>query len=83
VQRADDSQRRFWESEFEGSDLNLAGWTKKLTGKPTVTVGSVGLSGDFRFEGFARAAVAVDAVSTNIRPAALPFVISETIERPT
>lgn len=41
------SQRRFWESEFEGSDLNLAGWTKKLTGKPTVTVGSVGLNGDF------------------------------------
>ena len=41
------SQRRFWEPEFEGSDLNLAGWTKKLTGKPTVTVGSVGLSGDF------------------------------------
>ena len=27
------SQRRFWEPEFEGSDLNLAGWTKKLTGK--------------------------------------------------
>src|SRR5260221_99785 len=41
------SQRRFWEPEFEGSDLNLAGWTKKLTGKPTVTVGSVALSGDF------------------------------------
>src|SRR5271154_7237886 len=41
------SQRRFWEPEFEGSDLNLAGWTKKLTGKPTVTVGRVALSGDF------------------------------------
>lgn len=41
------SQRRFWEPEFEGSELNLAGWTKKLTGKPTITVGSVGLSGDF------------------------------------
>lgn len=41
------SQRRFWESEFEGSDLNFAGWAKKLTGKPTITVGSVGLSGDF------------------------------------
>ncbi len=27
------STRRFWEPEFEGSDLNLAGWTKKLTGK--------------------------------------------------
>jgi len=41
------SQRRFWESEFEGSDLNFAGWAKKLIGKPTITVGSVGLSGEF------------------------------------
>lgn len=41
------STRRFWEPEFAGSDLNLAGWTKKLTGKPTITVGSVGLDGDF------------------------------------
>jgi 2,4-dienoyl-CoA reductase-like NADH-dependent reductase (Old Yellow Enzyme family) len=41
------SQRRFWEPEFNGSDLNFAGWAKKLTGKTTVTVGSVGLSGDF------------------------------------
>ncbi len=41
------SSRRFWEPEFEGSDLNLAGWTRKLTGKPTITVGSVGLNADF------------------------------------
>jgi 2,4-dienoyl-CoA reductase-like NADH-dependent reductase (Old Yellow Enzyme family) len=41
------SQRRFWEPEFEGSDLNFAGWAKKITGQPTITVGSVGLSGDF------------------------------------
>jgi 2,4-dienoyl-CoA reductase-like NADH-dependent reductase (Old Yellow Enzyme family) len=41
------SQRRFWEPEFEGSDLNFAGWAKKLTGAPTITVGSVGLTGDF------------------------------------
>ncbi|MFC9845929.1 NADH:flavin oxidoreductase [Streptomyces sp. NPDC060223] len=40
------STRRYWLPEFEGSDLNLAGWTKKLTGKPTITVGSVGLDGD-------------------------------------
>jgi len=39
------SQRRFFEPEFEGSNLNLAGWTKKLTGLPTITVGSVGLKG--------------------------------------
>ncbi len=39
------SQRRFWEAEYEGSDLNFAGWAKKITGKPTITVGSIGLSG--------------------------------------
>ena len=39
------STRRYWLPEFDGSDLNLAGWAKKLTGKPTITVGSVGLKG--------------------------------------
>jgi len=37
------STRRFWQPEFEGSDLNLAGWAKKLIGKPVITVGSIGL----------------------------------------
>jgi 2,4-dienoyl-CoA reductase-like NADH-dependent reductase (Old Yellow Enzyme family) len=41
------SQRRFWDPAFAGSDLNFSGWAKKLTGKPTITVGSIGLSGDF------------------------------------
>ncbi len=43
------STRRFWEPEFPdtGSDLNLAGWTKKLGGKPAITVGSVSLNEDF------------------------------------
>jgi len=45
------SQRRFWEPEFpeiDGEDgLNFAGWAKKLTGASTISVGSVGLSGDF------------------------------------
>ena len=41
------STRRFWEREFEGSDLNLAGWARQITGKPTITVGSVGLNADF------------------------------------
>ena len=45
------SQRRFWEPEFpeiDGDDgLNFAGWAKKLTGKVTCSVGSVGLDGDF------------------------------------
>ncbi len=41
------SQRRYYEPEFQGSDLNLAGWSKKLSGKPTITVGSVGLDTTF------------------------------------
>ena len=43
------STRRFWEAEFPqtGSDLNLAGWTKKISGCPTIAVGSVGLDDDF------------------------------------
>jgi 2,4-dienoyl-CoA reductase-like NADH-dependent reductase (Old Yellow Enzyme family) len=44
------SQRRFWEAEFPQIDgdggLNFAGWAKKLTGAATISVGSVGLSGD-------------------------------------
>ena len=42
----DCSTRRFWIPEFEGSDMNLAGWTQKLSGKPAMTVGSVGLDND-------------------------------------
>ncbi|WP_102959086.1 NADH:flavin oxidoreductase [Mangrovicella endophytica] len=45
------SQRRFWEPEFPEIDgengLNFAGWAKKLTGAATISVGSVGLTGDF------------------------------------
>jgi 2,4-dienoyl-CoA reductase-like NADH-dependent reductase (Old Yellow Enzyme family) len=41
------STRRYWLPEFDGSELNLAGWTRKLTGRPVITVGSVGLDGDF------------------------------------
>jgi 2,4-dienoyl-CoA reductase-like NADH-dependent reductase (Old Yellow Enzyme family) len=58
------SQRRFWEPEFDGSDLNLAGWTRELTGKPSITVGSVGLSGEFigSFRGENSAATDIDAL---------------------
>jgi len=40
------SQRRFSEPEFAGSALNLAGWVKRLSGRPTITVGSISLNGD-------------------------------------
>lgn len=44
----DCSQRRFWDAAFGGSDLNLAGWAKKVTGVPTMTIGSVGLDCDMQ-----------------------------------
>lgn len=60
------SQRRFWEAEFPEVDgeqgLNFAGWAKKLTGVPTISVGSVGLSGEFlaAFKGERSHAVGLD-----------------------
>ncbi|MBD2843622.1 NADH:flavin oxidoreductase [Paenibacillus sp. IB182496] len=61
------STRRYWQPEFADADaeLNLAGWTKKLTGKPVVTVGSVGLDGDvsrFFREGQGAANTGVDEI---------------------
>jgi 2,4-dienoyl-CoA reductase-like NADH-dependent reductase (Old Yellow Enzyme family) len=45
------SQRRILEAEFPHIDgpkgLNLAGWVKKLSGLPTISVGSVGLTSEF------------------------------------
>lgn len=46
----DCSTRRFDRPEFTGSGLNLAGWVKRLTGKPTIAVGSVGLDREFSAE---------------------------------
>lgn len=40
------STRRYWLPEFDDSSLNLAGWAKKLTGKPCISVGSVGLDNE-------------------------------------
>jgi 2,4-dienoyl-CoA reductase-like NADH-dependent reductase (Old Yellow Enzyme family) len=62
------SQRRLWEPEFPEIDgpegLNLAGWVKKLTGLPTISVGSVGLSSEFTgaFRGEGSAVGRLDAV---------------------
>lgn len=40
------STRRIWEPEFIDEDpaLNVAGWTKRITKKPTIAVGSVGIN---------------------------------------
>ena len=40
------SNRRFWEGEWDGDRRNLAGWTRAMSGLPTITVGSVGLDTD-------------------------------------
>lgn len=40
------STRRFWLPEWPGSDRSLAGWSKSLTDRPVITVGSVGLDID-------------------------------------
>ncbi|GAA2142148.1 NADH:flavin oxidoreductase [Kitasatospora kazusensis] len=58
------STRRYWLPEFDGSDLNLAGWVKKLSGKPTISVGSVGLDNEFTkaFQGEGGGVTDIDAL---------------------
>ena len=41
------SMRRFWEPEFESSNLNLSACVKQLSKLPVIAVGSVGLDKDF------------------------------------
>ncbi|KTT73772.1 NADH:flavin oxidoreductase [Sphingomonas endophytica] len=66
------SQRRFWEPEFPEIDgaegLNFAGWAKKLTGAATISVGSVGLSGEFlaAFGGEASTSTDLDRLVTRM-----------------
>ena len=62
------SQRRFWEPEFEGSHLNLAGWVKRVTEATTITVGSVGLDGDFigSFQGKQSESASLDEVERRL-----------------
>jgi 2,4-dienoyl-CoA reductase-like NADH-dependent reductase (Old Yellow Enzyme family) len=44
----DCSTRSFSKPAFAGSDLTLAGWARKVSGKPTMAVGGVGLSKDLQ-----------------------------------
>jgi len=50
------STRRFWTPEWPGSDLGLAGWTRRLSGAPVIAVGSVGLDADVMENFFGREA---------------------------
>lgn len=49
------STRRFWQPAFTGSALSLAGWTKKITGKPVIAVGGVGIDQPFSLDMFSQA----------------------------
>ena len=42
------STRRYQEPAFAGSDLPLAGWMRRVSGLPVITVGSVTLGTDFK-----------------------------------
>lgn len=67
------SNRRFWESEWEGDRRNLAGWSKAASGLPTITVGSVGLDTDLmttfaeETDPGARVAEAIEDLETRLR----------------
>ncbi|MGW0002843.1 oxidoreductase [Nocardia grenadensis] len=58
----DASIRRFDLPAFEGSDLSLAGWAKKLTGAHAMAVGSVGLGKPLRDSRIEGAAGVVDNI---------------------
>jgi 2,4-dienoyl-CoA reductase-like NADH-dependent reductase (Old Yellow Enzyme family) len=42
------SSRRYWEPAFDTDRLSLAGWVRKLSGRPSIAVGSVTLGNDFK-----------------------------------
>lgn len=70
------STRRFWEPAFKGSDLTLAGWTRRLTGRPVITVGSVGLAAPLRV-GRESGKVPVEVTPENLVPLAALFARGE------
>jgi len=42
------STRKFWQPAFADSKLSFSAWVRKLSGKPTIAVGSVTLGNDFK-----------------------------------
>jgi 2,4-dienoyl-CoA reductase-like NADH-dependent reductase (Old Yellow Enzyme family) len=59
VDMFDVSTRIFSRPAFEGSDLTLAGWTRKVTGVAAMAVGGVGVSKDLQ-SGYAGGVASVD-----------------------
>ena len=58
--------------EFQGSENNLAYWAQKITGLPTITVGSVGL--ESKGESFVN-------MSSNAQPVNIDQAITDVKER--
>jgi 2,4-dienoyl-CoA reductase-like NADH-dependent reductase (Old Yellow Enzyme family) len=57
------STRRFWDAAFPGNVETLAGWVRRLTGKPVIAVGSVLLDVDFKApQGKLRASLVPDTL---------------------
>jgi 2,4-dienoyl-CoA reductase-like NADH-dependent reductase (Old Yellow Enzyme family) len=71
------STRRFDPPEFEGSPLTLAGWTRRLSGRPVLTVGSIGLDSDFiaAFEGAAARTVGIERLLDRLDRDEFDFVV--------
>jgi 2,4-dienoyl-CoA reductase-like NADH-dependent reductase (Old Yellow Enzyme family) len=64
------STRRFWLPAFEGSARSLAAWTRRLTGRPVIAVGSAGLAdSDFQdaFEGKAAEPAGLERAVTAVQ----------------
>lgn len=61
----DVSTRRFWEPAFEDDPMSLAAWTRRLSGKPTIAVGSIGLDQPHHSKLF-RDKVTIDANVTDL-----------------
>lgn len=62
----DVSTRVFSVPAFAGSDLGLAGWVKKLSGKPTMTVGGIGFDKELAAS-FAQPTHAIDNLGEVLR----------------
>lgn len=62
------STRRFWLPAFAGWNLSLASWTKAITGKPVIAVGSVGLEASDFQEAFAGASTPPASLERVVEP---------------
>ena len=58
----DVSTRRFWQSAFDGDARSLAAWTRHLSGRPVIAVGSIGLDQPHQSKFFRTA----DNVASNV-----------------